>query len=177
MAEARSKTNLSSHSNHIEHPPRNSVLCAVRKVAHCAALTPCTRRTLSYRCNTGLGHARIQELAPVGFPKIQANLPGISRADKEFLCVAKSPSKLRPHLLPYRVAARSDTWPNGCNHIHGLRSILLLHPGNASLHNSRDSSSPSSVKRGYDSLRHVDDEDRDAIGRPHSQQNSGHIRD
>src|ERR1700680_57969 len=149
------KRTLTCHSNHIEHPSGNSVLCAMRKIAHRAALTPCTCRTLPDHGNTCLRYPGIQELAPVGFPKIQANLSRISRADKKFLRVAKLPSKLRPYLLPDRIAAWSDTWPDGGHHIHGLRSILLLHHGNAPLHDPRDSSSPSSVERRDDPLRHV----------------------
>jgi hypothetical protein len=177
LGQGHVETDLTCHSNHIEHPSRNSVLCAVRKVAHYAALTPCTCRTLPHHGNTGFRYSGIQELAPVGFPKIQANLSGISRADKKFLRVAKLPSKLRPQLLSDRITAWSDTWPNGCRQVHGLRAILLLHDGNATLHNLRDSSPPSSVKRCHDSLRDVDHEDRDAICRPHSQQNSGHVSD
>ena len=168
---------LDCHSNYIEHPSRNSVLRAVRKVAHRAALTPGTCRTLPHYGNTGFRYPGIQELAPVGFPKIQANLPCIHRPDKEVLRVRKLPPKLRPHVLPYRIAAWPNTWPNGCHHIFGLGSILLLHHGNAPLHDPRDSPSPSSVKRCHDSLRHVDHEDRDAIGRSHSKQNPGHISD
>ena len=173
MAEGRSKLTLTCHSNHIEHPSRSSVLCPVRKVPHRPALATCTCRTLPHHCDTGLRYPSIQELAPVGFPKIQANLSRISLADKEFLCVPKLPTEFRPYFLPYRIAAGSDTWPDGRHHIHGLRSILVLHHGNAALHDPRYSPSPSSVKRRHDSRRHVDQEYRDAIGCPHSKQNPG----
>jgi len=174
MMEGKAETDLRCHSNRIEHPSRNSVLGAMRKVAKGAALIPCTRRTLPDGGNVGFCHAGIQELTPVGFPKIQANLP-ISLANKEFPCVPKLSVELRPDLLADRIATRSDTWPDGCHDIHGLRSILLLHHGNAALDDPRHSPSPTSVKRRHDSLGYIDHEYRDAIGRPYSQQNSGHI--
>jgi len=99
----------------------------------------------------------------------------MNRAVKELRCVAKLPAELRPYCLSDGIAAGSDAWPDGRHHIPGLRSKLLLHHGNAALNDPRHSPSPAGVKRRHNPVCHVGNEYRDAIGRPHSKQNSGHI--
>jgi hypothetical protein len=66
----------------------------VREEAQAAALISCTRRTLCHHGNTGFRYTGIEDLASIRFPKIQANLPGINRADKKFLGVPELPSEL-----------------------------------------------------------------------------------
>src|SRR5205823_9562374 len=94
----------------------------------------------------------VQELASIRLPQIQVGFPGIFLAGKEFLCVRKLSPKLGPDLLADRIATWPDARPDRCHHVYGLGSVLLLHPGNALLDNSRDGAPPSGVKRRHDSL-------------------------
>jgi hypothetical protein len=172
----RNRRPLSRHSHHIQHPSRNTLLSAVRKVSQSPTLIPGTSRTLAHHSNLRRPHASIQQLPAIRFPKIHphpARIPSI----EELLRISKLAPKLRAHLFAHRITASPNTRPNSRHQILRPRSILLRHLGYSPLDDPRRRPSPPRMKRRHHPLLHIDHQHRHAIRRPHSQQHPRHFGD
>jgi hypothetical protein len=164
---------LGHNSHHIQHPPRNTLLPAMRKVSQSPSFIPSTSRTLAHHRNPLLANTRIQQLPPIRLPEIQPHLTSVLSAEK-FLRIPELRSKLGPHLLPHRIAASPDARPHRRHHVLGPRPILRPHHRDPMLDDPRYRPSPPRMKRRDHPLLHIDYQHRHAIRRPHTQQHPLH---
>ena len=164
------------NSHHIQHPPRDTLLSAMREVPQRSTLIPGTSRTFSHHRNPRIPHTRIHQLPPIRLPKIQLHRTSIVSAE-ELLSIPKLCGKLRTHLLPHRIAASPNARSNNRHQILRPRPVLLPHPRNTLLDDTRHRPSPPRMKRANYSLLHIHHQHRNAIRGPHPQQHTRHIGD
>ena len=165
---------LTGHTHHIQHPPCNTFLPAMRKISQSPTHISRTPRTLPHHGNPHLIQTRIQQLQPICLPKIQPHLPRLPRA-KQRTPILKLPFKLLSNFLPHRIATSPNTRPDCRHQILNARPILFRHLRHSKLDYPCDRSSPSRVKRSDYSLLHIHHQHGNAICCPHSQQNPRHI--
>lgn len=146
----------------------------MRKISQRPITIPSTSSTLSRHPNPRLPQTRIHQLPPVRLPKIQPHLPRIPKP-KQRIPIPKFLLKIPPNLFPNHIAASPDTRPHRRHHVLHPRSILLPHLRHTPLNDPRHRPSPSRMKRRHHSLLHIHHQHRNAIRRPHPQQNSRHI--
>jgi hypothetical protein len=141
----------------------------MREISRGAAFIPLTSGAFSYHRYLSICKSRMQQLLPISLPKIQvqAAFPLVEQA----IGVSKALCERISHFLPDGVATGAYAGAYGCHQIFHSRSIFLPHSCDALLYDLGGCASPSGVKGCYDALLDIDNQDRNAIGRPHSQQN------
>jgi len=146
----------------------------MRKVSQAPSSIPSASRTLSRHRNPIPPYPSIQQLPPVRLPQIQPHLPGVPDA-KQRIRIPKPSSKLRPDLLPHRIATSPDTRPHGRYQVAHPRSKLVPHLPDPVFDNPRHRSPPARMKRRHHSLLHIHHQHWNTIRGPHCEQYPGNL--